>query len=159
MTSVAVADDDDLIQSYQRLLDEDDEDDRSEPWPHDNWLGPTEPDLTDVQENSGGYGTARGFGSLTPSGYIRWGEQLFPYGSRRAGVGMCALTDVDMKRRDRRAARNLITPSCETPNCPRPAKHFTVPRQRPKVARDSCERCNQYFRNHGTWPTLEKDSE
>ena len=50
------------------------------------------------------------------------------------------------------AAWKLITPICETPGCSNPAKHHSVPKVRPKVPRESCEPCNQYFRNHQTWP-------
>jgi hypothetical protein len=53
-------------------------------------------------------------------------------------------------------AWNLITPTCETQGCPNPAKHHSVPKTRPKIPRESCDKCNQYFRNHGIWPDKER---
>jgi hypothetical protein len=54
-------------------------------------------------------------------------------------------------------AWNLITPTCETRGCGNPAKHHSVPLSRPKMPRESCDPCNQFFRNHQEWPTKDKD--
>lgn len=130
----------------------------------DGWVGMIEQDLTDVQADSGGYGIARGIGSSTG----QWWKNWVPYESRprrmqvrqRDGTLITetvATTIDDWTRRRNRAAG--IRPMCETPGCGKPANHHSVPLVRPKVARESCNKCDQFYRNHQAWPDYSQSEE
>jgi hypothetical protein len=122
----------------------------------DGWVGMIEQDLTDVQADSGGYGIAQGFKS----------KEWVPAASRPRRMkvlqrdGECIVETVGLTKDEwERRMWGVQNRVCDTPGCNRRSKHRSVPLLRPKVARESCDKCDQFYRNHLAWPDYSQSEE